>query len=107
MTLSVPFLFLHERPLFNLPFTSWDCSILRVFYDRMVCLDSKIWKFGFDFEWFKFKYIVWIVLKDQGIGFEMTSKINGFEIMAFQIYWFKIKIQVSKRNQNSNPKVPG
>lgn len=34
----------------------------------------------------------------------MTSKINGFEIKAFQIFWFKIliqiqiQIQVSERN---------
>ena len=41
-----------------------ETSIHRVLYDQMECLDSKIWKFGFDFEWLKFKYFVWIVLKD-------------------------------------------
>ena len=67
----------------------------------MVCLDYIIWVFELRFWWLKSKYLVWEVKKSWGfefdksikdlkplkmLGFEITLKINRFEIKAFQIY---------------------
>ena len=40
----------------------------------MMDLDGRIWTCEFEYKWLKFKYVIWIVLKDKRFRFDKSTK---------------------------------